>query len=101
MESGYYDFQLVAGSSTELSTIVVQNTWRNPVQFVFTQPGTPLTAMLVVDENDSGKVSTAQEWTINAVVNGITTSSVTINDPNATCTVIASNDGGGFVIVVS
>ncbi len=54
----------------------------------------------VVDENNDGSVITAQEWTVYAVVNGITTSSVTTANPNATVTLLADNTGG-FSLTVS
>ena len=54
----------------------------------------------VVDEHNDEPVHTAQEWTIYAIVNGITTQSVTTTDPNAIVTLRQDNDEG-FSLTVS
>jgi hypothetical protein len=56
--------------------------------------GTVSLPVTVVDENNDGSVITAQEWTVYAIVNGITTSSVTTANPNAIITLRADNTGG-------
>lgn len=98
---GFYDFQLIVTPGSMPSAIVAENTWRNPVSFTFTQPGTPVQMTLVVDEHNNATVSTAQQWTIYAIVNGITTQSVMTSDPNATITLAADNNDDGFSLVVS
>ena len=55
----------------------------------------------MVDENNNSEISTAQIWTVYAIVNGITSDTVTITNPNATVTAVAGNNGDGFTIVVS
>jgi hypothetical protein len=59
------------------------------------------TTQTVVDENNNSEVSTAQIWTVYAIINGVTTQTLTVTDPNATITVVAENSGAGFMIVVS
>jgi hypothetical protein len=54
----------------------------------------------VVDENNNSEIPTAQMWTVYAIVNGITTQTVTFTDPNAKITAVAGNSDG-FAIVVS
>jgi hypothetical protein len=102
-EDGFYDFQLVQSPATQLSSIVFENTWRNPVQFELSRPGTPVHVLVVVDEHNTASVSTAQQWQVYAIVNGITTSTVTINNPNATITAVAENRDSeeGYELVVS
>lgn len=62
--------------------------------------GTASVPVTVVDESNGGSVNTAQEWTVYAIVNGITTASVTTANPNATITLQADNTGG-FSLTVS
>ncbi|HEX2832578.1 MAG TPA: hypothetical protein VHW00_06165 [Thermoanaerobaculia bacterium] len=100
-QEGYYDFQIVQSPGTHPSAIVLENTWRNPVQFQLTQPGTPTQIVQVVDEHNNTIVITAQEWSVYAIVNGITTPNVTITDPNATVTVRQDDNDAGFTLVVS
>ncbi|NUP07805.1 MAG: hypothetical protein HOW73_17290 [Polyangiaceae bacterium] len=100
-ENGYYDFQLTQMSGTQPSTILCENTWREPVQFTLAQPGTPVQIVTVVDEHNNTPISTAQQWQCYAIVNGITTGTVSTTNPNATFTVVADNNDLGFMIVVS
>jgi len=48
----------------------------------------------VADEHNDIAVGTAEPWDIFAIVNGITTSSVTTTNPNATITAVDNNDDG-------
>ena len=98
-EAGYYDFQIVKGPGVRPSTITVQNRWRGPVQFSFMQSNPPVQTVIVVDEHNTGEVSTAQEWTAYAIANGITTQTVTITNPNATVTAIADTNGALSLIL--
>jgi hypothetical protein len=61
--------------------------------------GSSASVPLVVDENNDGQVTTAQEWTVYAIVNGITTPNVTIADPNATVMLREGNTEGFFLTV--
>jgi len=100
-ENGDYDFQLVESPGVHVSTIALENTWTNPVQFKLTRPNSPFQIVTVVDENNDSEISTAQQWTVYAIVNGITTQTLTVTDPNATITAAAGNSGDGFTLVVS
>ena len=59
------------------------------------------TSLTVVDENNNSEIPTAQIWTVYAIVNGITTQTLTVTDPNATITAVVGDSGEGFAIVVS
>jgi hypothetical protein len=100
-EDGFYDFRLVQSPGSQPSALVCENTWRNPVQFKITQPGTPVQIVTVVDEHNNTTVSTAQQWQCYAIANGITTQTVTITDPNATITLTPDNDDESFTLTVS
>lgn len=65
------------------------------------QPGTPVEIVPIVDENNNAEVNTAQPWTIYAIVNGITTPTVAVTNPNATVTVTPDNNDDGFTLTVS
>lgn len=99
-EDGYYDFQLVQVPGTQPSAIVCENTWREPVQFKISQPGSPVQIVSVVDEHNNSSVSTAQQWSCYAIVNGITTAPVIIHDPNATLTLTPDNNDESYTLTV-
>lgn len=100
-EDGYYDFQLVQAPGSQPSALVCENTWRNPVQFKISQPGSPVQIVTVVDEHNNTSVSTAQQWQCYCIADGITTMMVTITDPNATITITPDNDDESFTLTVS
>jgi hypothetical protein len=100
-EDGFYDFQLALAPGSLPSAIVCENTWRNPVQFTISQPGSPMQIVTVVDEHNNTQVSTAQQWQCYAIANGITTPTVTVTDPDATITAVANNGGDGATLIIS
>ncbi len=100
-ENGYYDFQISQQPGTQATAIVCENTWRNPVKFTLSQPGTPVVVVTVVDEHNDVVISTAQQWTVYAIADGITTGSVTVTNPNATITLVADNNDDSFTLQVS
>ena len=101
MERGYYDFQLTQLPGTQSSVILCENTWREPVQFKLSQPGSPVQIVTVVDEHNNTAISTAKEWQCYAIVNGITTARVMISSPGAVVTLTADNNDDGFTLTVS
>lgn len=100
-ENGYFDFQLVAMSGSQPSAIVCENTWRQPVQFTISQPGTPVQIVTVADEHNNSVVSTVQQWECYAIIDGITTESVITTNPSATITVTADNNDDSYTLTVS
>lgn len=97
---GYYDFQLAVSPGTELNAIVCENTWRSPVVFKIVHTGTPFEAVTIVDASNSARISTASQWNVLAIVDGIATSKVAVTDPDATITVTRDNYGG-YTLTVS
>ena len=83
------------------SAIVLENTWENSVQFKLSRPNSPVQIVKVVDEHNNVSISTAQQWTIYAIVNGITTENVETVNPNATITLLSDNNREGFLLKVS
>lgn len=100
-DEGYFDFQVVQQGATQVNAIVCENTWRTPVVFKFTRNGSPVQITTVVDEHDSVSITTAQQWTVYAIVNGITTQPVQITDPRATLTVEQDSNNESFRVTVS
>ncbi|NUP07804.1 MAG: hypothetical protein HOW73_17285 [Polyangiaceae bacterium] len=97
-QDGYYDFQLSKKPGRQPSAIVCENTWRLPVQFKLSQPGSPVQVLTVVDEHNTISLSTAEQWQCYAIVNGITTATVTINSPSAVVTLTADTNDDGFIL---
>ena len=54
--------------------------------------GSSASQPIIIDEDNDGYLPTAQEWAIYAIVNGITTQTVTVTDPNATVTLREGNN---------
>lgn len=94
VENGYYDFQLVGSEGTQPNAIVCENTWDRPVKFRLARPNSPFEVVTVVDEHNNVSISTAQAWTIYAIVNGITTPGVTTANPDAAVTLVPDNQNG-------
>jgi hypothetical protein len=99
-ENGYYDFQLLERPGVQPNEITLENTWRLPVQFKVTLPNGPFEMITVVDEHNAGGISTAQTWSIYAIVNGITTGTVQLSDSNAQVALKAGDDRG-YALTVS
>jgi hypothetical protein len=99
VEHGFYDFELVALPGMSPSAITLENTSDNPVQFELTQPNTPVQIVTVVDEHNYVNISTAQQWTIDAVVNELTTNAVVTDNPDATISVASDGQNGYFLTV--
>lgn len=101
VENGYYDFQLTLLPGTQPSAIQCENTWIKPVEFTVTMVGSPARIVNVVNEHNAKFVSTRKQWSCYAIVNGITTASVTTTNPDATITLVADNNDDAFHLVVS
>ena len=100
-EDGFYDFQLRQLAGSQPSALVCENTWRSPVTFKISQPGSPVQIVTVVNEHNTASVSTAQQWECYAIANGITTEPIIITDPNATITITSNNNDEAFSLTVS
>jgi hypothetical protein len=81
-------------SSTAPSAEFLIHQGHNRIARLGVHAGGSASVPLVVDEHNDGHVNTAQEWTSYAIVNGITTQTVTITDPNATITLREGNNDG-------
>lgn len=101
---GTYFFEVVEEMSTRPGQLQFQKTTPGPVTFSLSKNGVVLQNVVVTDSFQMKTVETAQEWTAYAIVNGITTGTVTITNPDATITVVADTSTqaeGYFTLVVS
>lgn len=98
---GLYGFELLRIGATQPKAIVLENTWRAPVTFNITRNDSPIDILTVVDAYDELPVSTAQQWQIFAIVNGMTTPSVQTTNPDATITVYPDTDDDNYTLTVS
>ncbi|WP_413293127.1 hypothetical protein ACLSU7_17205 [Bdellovibrio sp. HCB185ZH] len=83
--SGAYTFGLEHSPQSQLNTISLNNSLVNPVQFTLIKNGQPLQS-IVLNANETQKVSIESVFNIYAVVKGVTTSPVITTNPNAVIT---------------
>ncbi|QSQ25767.1 hypothetical protein JY651_12885 [Pyxidicoccus parkwayensis] len=100
-QPGLYDFQLVQLGARQQQAIILENTWREPVTFTISRNGSPYQVVTVVDEHNTASVTTVQQWECYAIVNGITTETVQVKDPNAVISATQDNNDDGFTLTVS
>lgn len=99
-QEGFSDFTLTAEGGGPPDAIVLENRWSEPVTFQVTRPNSPFQIVTTVEANGNVPISTVQQWTAYAIINGITTPNVTITNPDAAI-VLVQNTDGGFALEVS
>ncbi|OLS62672.1 hypothetical protein [Pseudomonas putida] len=87
---GTYVFDVVPHSSSVPDRLVFQKTCLSPVTFVLRKDGKPLQSVVVHSSTESQLQDISNTVHIYAVINGVTTATLTTNNPNATIT--ATND---------
>lgn len=101
---GTYEFEVVESPSTRPDELQFQKTTLGPVTFALSRNGVLLQNVVVTDSFETKTVETAQQWTAYAIINGITTDTVTTTNPDATITAVVDTstlDQGYFTLVVS
>jgi hypothetical protein len=96
---GDFQFRLVQSAPTELSAIVLSNTWREPVRFQLKAKPTGAATTIVIDANGTETVGLGGDFYLFAIVNGITTAVLTVADPSATVTITQDESGLYFLEV--
>ncbi len=91
---GTISFELVLGPGTQPNMITLRNTTRTDVQFFVRKNDTPLETVMVCGPYIQESIDTTDNYSIKAVVNGITTEDVGTSDPNATFETISNNVEG-------
>jgi hypothetical protein len=101
---GTCEFEVVEEASTRPDQLQFQKTTPGPVTFSLSSNGVVLQNVVVTDSFQTKTLQTAQEWTAYAIVNGITTGTVTTTNPGATITAVADTSArqeGDFTLEVS
>jgi hypothetical protein len=103
-EQGTYVFEIVV-QPDGLGRLSFEKTTLNPVVFTLAKDGEPLQTVVVNSSFETVEIGTAESYSFQAIVNGITTEPVTTANPNAVVTAVAEPFGDGelgyFVLVVS
>lgn len=87
---GTYEFDVVYFPSHVPDHLVFQKTCLSPVTFVIRKDGKPLQSVVVDSIAENKVLDISNTFHIYAVINGVTTATLTTNNPNATIT--ATND---------
>lgn len=103
--AGGYEFQVVALPSTQADQLQFQKTTAGPVTFALMHGGQVLQSVVVSESFMMVALNLSDTYLLNAVINGITTPTVTTTNPNATITAVAEHDStlpaGYYSLVVS
>lgn len=91
-----YVFEVVTGPSTASNQMQFEKTSLNPVTFQIMHQGIPVQDVVVVDSFEMVTMDISEVYSIYAVINGITTDSVTTSNPNATVTAVSETSDTGF-----
>lgn len=85
---GTYEFNVLEMPSTKPNTLSFQKTSLNPVTFFITKDGKPLQVVVVNNSFEVQELHIDDVYYIYAVINGVTTDTVTTTNPNATISAI-------------
>lgn len=87
---GTYEFNVVELPSSDPNQLQFQKTCISPVTFTITKDGTPLQSIVVNNSFEMRAMEIGDRYSIYAVINGVTTSTVDTTNPSAT--VVANTD---------
>lgn len=96
---GTYEFEVVETPSTRPDQLQFRKTSLSPVTFTIARNGVMLQTLVVANSFQMVTLNIGDTYSIFAVINGVTTDTVTTTDPDATITAIAdtSNLKFGYV----
>lgn len=89
---GTYAFELVAMPSSDPAQLQFETTTISPVTFQVAANGMHLQSMVVANDFTVQTLLIGDTYSIYAVINGVTTDTVTIHDPNAVIAVVEESD---------
>ncbi len=104
ISQGTYDFEVVTALSSVANQMQFEKTSLGPVTFQITHQGVPVQDVVVPDSFVQVTVEISDVYSIYAVINGITTDSVTTSNPDATVTAVSEAtdmEFGYFTLVIS
>lgn len=90
---GTYAFELVAMPSSDPRQLQFEKTTIGPVTFQVSANGMHLQSVVVANDFTMRTLQIGDIYSIYAVINGITTETVTIHDPDAVIAVVEESDG--------
>ncbi len=82
-DQGTYDFDIVEGAGSKADSMEFESTTNTPVTFSVLKDGTLLQNVTVTDNFTSETLYVGDTFYIYAVINGVTTSTITTNNGNA------------------
>lgn len=101
---GTYDFEMIASPSCSHDQMEFQSTCRNPVTFQLGRNGVPLQSVIVSNAFIMKTLAIGNTYKVYAVINGITTDTLEIGNPNAAVTATVDDtflEGGYFTLSVA
>lgn len=93
---GTYQFEAVQVASTRPDELQFRKTSLSPVTFTIARNGVMLQTLVVANSFQMVTLNIGDTYSIFAVINGVTTDTVTTTDPDATITAIADTSGLEF-----
>ena len=101
---GTYDFEMRVEPSSSADHMVFQKTTIGPVTFNIRKNGVLLQSVVVPDSFRSQSLQIGSSYSIYAVVNGVTTSTASTTNPNATVTALVDDtdlEAGYFTLNIA
>jgi hypothetical protein len=101
---GSYQFNVLEQPSTVSNQLQFQKTCLNPVTFTIRKDGAALQTVVVSDSFTMQTLTIGDNYSIHAVINGITTETVTTSDAGATVSAVVDTseaDVGYFRLLIS
>ena len=98
-----YEFNVVESPSTRPDQLQFHKTTLSPVTFFISREGIMLQHVVVTDVSRMKTLDISGHYQVHAVINGITTQTVTTTDPDAVITAVVdacSLESGCFTLVV-
>ncbi|MCI0150215.1 hypothetical protein KNO81_30515 [Paraburkholderia sediminicola] len=103
-QQGTYDFEMKVESSTAADQMVFLTTTINPVTFTISKSGVSLQSVVVQNSLEVETLTIGNDYTIFAVINGVTTGPVRTSDPNSVVTAVLNDfdlESGYFTLNVN
>jgi hypothetical protein len=101
---GSYDFQMVTGPAAAADQMIFQKTTLGPVTFNISKNGKLMQSVVVPDSFLTKSLVIGSTYTIYAVINGVTTGTMTTGNPSATITAVTDTtdlESGYFDLIAS
>lgn len=91
-ENGTFIFRLLQQAGTNPSGVTLHNHTKYPVTFQTSMNNNPLSSVTVVNDYNSGFVSTIENYSFKSIVDGVTSASISTTNTNATVNIFQDNE---------